>query len=440
MSDLFAGNKPVIPLAEALRPTVLEDFVGQKHLLASNKPLGLALRSCARHSMILWGPPGVGKTTLARLLAQSFDGHWFSVSAVSSGVTALRAALERARHHHALGQATWLFVDEIHRLNTAQQDALLPDLEQGVFYLIGATTENPSFEVNAALLSRSQVYSLQALTAEDLQNLLARAEVFLTAIPLTEEARTALIRNAEGDARRLLNSFEQCQAAARAMGCDSIDLTFLQSVLASNAKRFDKGGDHFYDQVSALHKSVRGSNPDAALYWLCSLLESGADPRYVARRIIRMAWEDIGLADPRALHIAQDAALAFERLGSPEGELALGQAVLYLAVAAKSNAGYVAYTQARAFVQQDISRSVPLHLRNAPTALMKEQGCGQHYRYAHDEPNAYAAGACYLPDGMPEPHWYQPVDRGLESKIAEKLQRLRRLDQNASAKKMPQND
>lgn len=431
MSDLFAQT-PVAPLAEALRPRTLDEVIGQSHLLGEGKPLRLAFQSGKPHSMIFWGPPGVGKTTLARLTATAFKGAFIALSAVFSGVKDIRAAMEQAERNLAQGQRTILFVDEIHRFNKSQQDALLPYAESGLVTFIGATTENPSFEVNSALLSRAQVYVLKSLTEEELKQLLARArETALSHLEFEALAIDTLIGYADGDARRLLNLLEQCQTAAAAAHVHRIDAEFIQNALTLNSRRFDKGGDNFYDQISALHKSVRGSNPDAALYWLCRMLDGGADPLYLARRIIRMAWEDIGLADPKAMQIANDAALTFERLGSPEGELALGQAVVYLAVAAKSNAGYTAYNRARAFVKQDKSREVPVHLRNAPTKLMKELGYGHEYRYAHDEPNAYAAGETYLPDGMAEPGWYQPVPRGLEIRIGEKLALLRKWDKEA---------
>ncbi len=433
MNDLFKVA-PTPPLAEALRPSTLDQVIGQSHLLGPGKPLRLAFESGKPHSMILWGPPGVGKTTLARLTAHAFDCEFIALSAVFSGVKDIRAAMEQAEQNLAMGKHTILFVDEIHRFNKSQQDALLPYAESGLVTFIGATTENPSFEVNSALLSRAQVYVLQSLSEEELKQLVARAQQsLLSEVQIDPAAIDTLIGYADGDARRLLNLLEQSCSAASSSGVSHITPEFLHNALTLNARRFDKGGDNFYDQISALHKSVRGSNPDAALYWLCRMLDGGADPKYLSRRIVRMAWEDIGIADPRAMQIANDAAATYERLGSPEGELALGQAVIYLAVAAKSNAGYNAFNQAMAFIKHDKSREVPVHLRNAPTKLMKELGYGHAYRYAHDEPEAYAAGETYLPDGMPEPGWYAPVGRGLEIQIADKMAHLRSLD--AAARK-----
>jgi putative ATPase len=431
MADLFR-SLPAAPLAESLRPANLDDVIGQSHLIGPGKPLRLAFESGKPHSMILWGPPGVGKTTLARLTASAFGYDFIALSAVLSGVKDIRASMEQAEQNLAQGRRTILFIDEIHRFNKSQQDALLPFVESGLVTFIGATTENPSFEVNSALLSRAQVYVLQPLADEELRTLALRArDRVLTHLQFDAAALDTLVGYADGDARRLLNLLEQADTAARASGLTVIESAFLQEALTLNARRFDKGGDNFFDQISALHKSVRGSNPDAALYWLCRMLDGGADAKYLSRRIVRMAWEDIGLADPRAMQLANDAAATYERLGSPEGELALAQAVIYLAIAPKSNAGYTAFNQAMAFVRKDKSREVPVHLRNAPTRLMKELGHGKAYRYAHDEPEAFAAGESYLPADMKEPEWYRPVPRGLESKIADKLAHLRKLDEEA---------
>lgn len=437
MSDLFSQTGPDVgaPLAEQLRPRTPDDVIGQQHLLGPGKPLRLAFESGLPHSMILWGPPGVGKTTLARMMATQFQCEFIALSAVFSGIKEVREAVAQAEIWRGQGKRTILFVDEIHRFNKAQQDGFLPFVESGLLTFIGATTENPSFEVNSALLSRASVYVLKSLSEAEMGLLFDRAcTKALADLSFDGEARERMVGLADGDARRLLNLLEQVRTAARTAGLAAVDGQFIEETMAQNLRRFDKGGDAFYDQISALHKSVRGSSPDGALYWLTRMLDGGADPRYLARRIVRMAWEDIGLADPRAMQIANDAAATYERLGSPEGELALGQAVIYLAVAAKSNAGYNAYNAARAFVGKDGSRPVPVHLRNAPTKLMKELGYGHAYRYAHDEPEAYAAGESYLPEGMPEPGWYEPTPRGLEGKIGEKLAHLRDLDRKAGKK------
>ena len=430
--DLFGQSGEVhVPLAERLRPASVEDVVGQRHLLGEGKPINVALRAGKPHSMILWGPPGVGKTTLARLMARAFNAEFIAISAVLAGVKEIRESVERARlARDQYSRATIVFVDEVHRFNKAQQDAFLPHVESGLFTFIGATTENPSFEVIGALLSRAQVYVLESLKPEDLDLLIARG-FDAEKVDSTADARARIAEFADGDGRRALNLVEQVAEAAHVEGRRGADIEFVNAIAQRAGRRFDKGGENFYDQISALHKSVRGSDPDASLYWMVRMLDGGVDPRYLARRIIRMASEDIGLADPRALEVCVTAAAVYERLGSPEGELALAEAVVYLAVAAKSNAVYTAYNQVRAFIAEDGTRPVPLHIRNAPTKLMKGLGYGKDYRYAHDEEEGYAAGERYLPDGM-EPHrWYQPTDRGLEAKIRERLEHLRALDEKA---------
>ncbi len=427
MTDLFQPVSPQAPLAERLRPKTLDDVVGQMHLLGEGKPLRVAFHSGKLPSMILWGPPGVGKTTLARLIANAVDAEFIPISAVLSGVKDIREAIERAELTlQQSGRKTILFVDEVHRFNKSQQDAFLPFVESGLITFIGATTENPSFEVNSALLSRAQVFVLNSLSEAELAQLMERGRALIAPeVVFTDEVKEQVLAYADGDARRLLNFLESLFHAASEADVKTIDDDFLQTTMASKLRRFDKSGEAFYDQISALHKSVRGSNPDAALYWFLRMLDGGADPLYLGRRVIRMAIEDIGLADPKAQTMALEACQIYERLGSPEGELALSNAVIYCAVAPKSNAAYMAYNQAKAFVGQDKSRPVPLHLRNAPTKLMKALDYGKEYRYAHHEPEAYAAGENYFPDDMTPPPFYQPTPRGCEGRISEKLQRLK---------------
>ena len=434
MADLLSSlnDASSAPLAERLRPRSIDEVIGQQHLLGSGKPLRAAFESGRLHSMILWGPPGVGKTTLARLMADAFDAQFIAISAVLGGVKDIREAVERALAAQTSGRRTVVFVDEVHRFNKSQQDAFLPHVESGLFTFIGATTENPSFEVNSALLSRATVHVLKSLSDDDLKVLLRRAHELLAAPDLTEPAAQRLIGYADGDARRLLNAHENLVNMAG--GVTLIDEALLEKSLGEQLRRYDKGGEQFYDTISALHKAVRGSDPDASLYWFVRMLDGGVDPRYAARRMVRMASEDIGLADPRALRLTLDAAETYERLGSPEGELALAEAVVYLAMAPKSNAVYMAYNAARAFVAQDGTRAVPLRLRNAPTRLMKQLDYGRGYRYAHDEDGAFAAGESYWPDDIEPPVFYEPAPRGLEIRIGEKLSELRRLNDEAKKK------
>jgi putative ATPase len=432
-----ASTEVKAPLAERLRPQNLGQVIGQQHLLGPGMPLRVAFESGVPHSCILWGPPGVGKTTIARLMAHAFGAQFIAMSAVLGGVKDIREAVERAELVRGQGKRTIVFVDEVHRFNKAQQDAFLPHVESGLFTFVGATTENPSFEVNSALLSRAQVYVLQALSSPDLEQIMQLAGVEYAQnatknIAIESAAQERLIRYADGDARRLINTLETLFTAAANEQRDQISDEWLLKVLGQQMRRYDKGGDQFYDSISALHKSVRGSDPDAALYWFVRMLDGGADPRYVARRLLRMASEDIGLADPRALRLALDAADVYERLGTPEGELALAECVVYLAVAPKSNAVYSAFNAAKALVKKDVSRPVPMHLRNAPTQLMKQLDHGKGYRYAHDEEGGFAAGENYFPQGLEGTRFYQPVARGLEIKIADKLQELRRLNDKSS--------
>ncbi len=438
-ADLFDRGPVYQPLAARMRPLALADYIGQPHILGEGKPLREALESGQLHSMILWGPPGTGKTSLARLIAELCDAHFITLSAVLAGVKDIRAAIDEARQQQGAGRSTILFIDEVHRFNKAQQDAFLPHVEEGTVVFIGATTENPSFELNNALLSRTRVYKLRSLEEDDIRAIIHRAlarEAPQAAIADDQVQRLALA--ADGDARRALNLVELAVELAEPTDAGVvIGEAVVDEVLSGFVRRFDKGGDLFYEQISALHKAVRGSAPDAALYWLCRMLDGGCDPLYVARRVVRMASEDIGNADPRALDIALNAWEVQERLGSPEGELAIAQAVVYLACAPKSNAVYQAYNQVMADIREQPSYEVPEHLRNAPTGLMKEMGYGGEYRYAHDEPEGYAAGENYMPEPLRHQQYYQPVERGLEQKIAEKLRHLRERDKTSKIRRYP---
>ncbi|QBM17115.1 replication-associated recombination protein A [Marinobacter sp. JH2] len=440
--SLFQSAAGFRPLAARMRPTSLADYVGQAHLVGDGKPLRKAVEQGQLHSMILWGPPGVGKTTFAQLLANVGELTFETLSAVLSGVKEIREVVDRAKHRkQAQGRDTLLFVDEVHRFNKSQQDAFLPHIEDGTFIFVGATTENPSFELNSALLSRTRVYVLKNLESEDVLTLLQRAlsseEGFAGSLKVGPAVLETMASASGGDARRALNILEVAADLAEPdeQGNNSILSTTLEQVLQTSLRRFDKGGDVFYDQISALHKSIRGSSSDGSLYWLCRMLDGGCDPLYIARRLARIASEDIGNADPRALQIALQAWDAQERLGSPEGELALAQAATYLAMAPKSNAVYAAFNQCMADIKSDPDYEVPIHLRNAPTKLLKSMGHGEEYRYAHDEPDAYAAGENYFPEGIHQRRYYEPVMRGLEIKLAEKRQRLDALDKQSTTKR-----
>lgn len=437
-SDLFGDHTPAYePLASRLRPQRLEHYIGQEHVIGPGTPLRKSLDAGQLHSVIFWGPPGVGKTTLARLIAQYVDAAFLALSAVMSGVKEIREAVQRAQQYRATGRKTVLFIDEVHRFNKSQQDAFLPYVEDGTFIFVGATTENPSFELNNALLSRAQVYVLKSLSAEQLQQILQQGIAQLDPVPrASAEALQMIADVADGDARRALNMLE---FALQLSGEDELSVAVVKELLGNQARRFDKGGEAFYDQISALHKSVRGSDPDAALYWFARMLDGGCDPLYIARRVVRMASEDIGNADPRALTLCVNAWDVQERLGSPEGELAIAQAVTYLACAPKSNAVYKAFNKVRAMIASQPSYEVPLHLRNAPTKLMKQLDYGAEYRYAHDEPDAFAAGENYFPPELKDTQLYEPVNRGLESKIRQKLEHLQQQNRQSVQQRYPRN-
>jgi putative ATPase len=441
-TPLFEKETPYEPLASRMRPATLEGYFGQEHLLGEGKALRKVIESGHLHSMIFWGPPGVGKTTLAKLLAHYADAEFLAISAVMDGVKEIRECVQRAQHYQQQGKKSLLFVDEVHRFNKSQQDAFLPYVENGTVIFIGATTENPSFELNSALLSRARVYKLRSFSNEEIVKLLKYSlqqdkKLQESIESIDEEAVTFLASVADGDARKSLNLLEMASDLADAENKRRISLSLVKEIAQESVRRFDKGGDVFYEQISALHKSVRGSSPDGALYWFARMLDGGCDPLYIARRVVRMASEDIGNADPRGLEIAMNAWQAYERLGSPEGELVIAHAITYLASAPKSNAVYNAYNLARALVKNTPSYEVPIHLRNAPTELMKEEEYGAEYRYAHDEPEAYAAGECYLPEELADRELYIPTPRGLEAKIGAKLNHLKELDELSLNKRIP---